>query len=142
MAKGDNAILPLYDDADHITCAVAAGQAVTSGRFVSPSGGFQSGPLLNPAAAATDGGNIQVATTGAGAKALGVAAYDAPNPADKVHVYTGRFVVPMTAGAAITAGQQVESNATGQPIPLATGVVNGIAVSTAANGATVYVRLS
>jgi hypothetical protein len=140
MAKGDNAILPLYEDADNLTAAVTA--AVTGGRFVSPSASFQSGPLLNAAAPATDGGNIQVAHTGAGLKALGVAAYDGPAVGDKIPVYTGRFVVPMTAGAAITAGQQVEANASGQPIPLAAGVSNGLAVSTAASGATVYVRLS
>jgi hypothetical protein len=142
MAKGDNAILPLYEDADHLTGAVASGQAVNGGRFVVPSGGFQSGPALNAGSPASDGGNLQVAQCGAGAKALGVAAYDAPNPGDKVHILTGRFVVPMVAGGNITAGAEVESDANGKPITLNTGRSNGIAVSTATTGNTVYIRFS
>jgi hypothetical protein len=141
MAKGDNAILPLFQDADEITCAVASGQSVTGGRFVSPSGGFQSSPLLNATTPATDGGNIQIAQTGAAARALGVASMDAGST-EKVMVYTGRFVIPMIAGANITAGQEVESDAAGKPIPLASGRPNGIAVSTATSGNTVYIRVS
>lgn len=141
MAKGDNPILPLYEDADHITGAVASAGSVLGGRFVVPSGGFQSSPLLNAATVATDGGNVQINQAGAGARALGVAAYDAPNPGDKVTIYTGRFVVPMVAGGSITAGQQVESDAAGKPITLATGVANGLAVSSASSGQTVYIRL-
>jgi hypothetical protein len=47
----------------------------------------------------------------------------------------------MVAGAAITGGNEVESNASGNPIPLASGRPCGQAVATAGNGATVYVRL-
>lgn len=139
MAKGDNGILPLFDDADHLTCRATG--AITGGRFVAPSGGFESGPLLNAASPATDGGNIKIAQAGAGVRALGVAAYDAAADGDKIHVYTGRFVVPMIAGANITAGVQVESDAAGKPITLASGVANGLAVSTATTGNTVWVRL-
>lgn len=142
MAKYDNGILPLFDDADHVTGAVATGQSVNGGRFVAPSGGFQSGPALTASSPANDGGNLQVAQCGAAAKALGVAAYDAPNPGDKVHIYTGRFIVPMTAGGNITAGQEVESDANGKPVTLASGRPNGIAVSSATSGNTVYIRLS
>lgn len=140
MAKGDNAILPLFQDADEITCRATG--AIVGSRFVVPSGGFESGPALSAASPASDGGNIKVAQAGAGAKALGVAAYDAAADGDKITVYTGRFVVPMTAGANITAGVEVESDAAGKPITLASGRSNGIAVSTATTGNTVYIRLS
>jgi hypothetical protein len=137
MATGDNSIVPLYEPGTRITAAVTA--AVTGGKFVRPSGNFQSGPLLSTA---SDGGNIQVATCGAGLRALGVAGYDGATAGDKIPVICGHdIVVPMTAGAAITAGQEVESDANGNPIPLATGRPNGMAISGAANGATVYIRL-
>jgi len=147
MAKGDNAILPLYDDADKVTCAVASGAAVSGGTFVVPSGGFQSSPILNAGTPATDGGNIQIATCGAGAKALGVAAMDAPTPGDKVLVFTGPgLVVPMVASGTVTAGQEVMSDANGKPTTWAFATSNankpnGIAVSTATDGNIVYIRL-
>jgi hypothetical protein len=142
MAKGDNAILPLFDDADHVTAAVAASSAVTAARFVAPVTGFQSGPALSASSPASDGGNLQVATCGAAAKALGVAAYDAPTPGDKVHIYTGRFIIGVTAGGTVTAGQEVESDSTGRAITLASGRPNGIAVSSATVGNVVYIRFS
>jgi hypothetical protein len=83
MAKGDNAILPLYDDADHITAVVTA--AVTGGRFVSPVRRLPVRAAAEPAAPATDGGNIQVAhTVRRRPKALGVAALRRPTPGDKI----------------------------------------------------------
>lgn len=137
MATGDNSVSPLYEPGSRITAAVTA--AVTGGKFVKISGNFQSGPLLSTAA---DGGNIQVATCTAGVKALGVAGYDGATAGDKIPVICGHdIVVPMTAGAAITAGNEVECDANGNPIPLATGRPCGMAISGAANGATVYVRL-
>lgn len=152
MAKGDNAILPLYDDGDHLTCAVTA--AVVGAHFVAPSGDLQSSPILNTSTVAVDGGNIQVATCGAGARALGVAAYDGPTAADKIHVYSGPgLVVPVIAGATVTAGEQVMSDSTGRAITFvqdvtpavgaaaATKVPNGLAVSSATVGLIVYIRL-
>lgn len=139
MAKGDNAILPLYDDADHLTGAATA--AITGGRFVAISGAFQSSPLLNATTVAVDGGNMQIATCGAGAKAIGVAAYDAAATGDKIHVYSGRQVVPCTAGATVAAGAEVESDSTGRAITLASGRSNGIALSAATVGNVVYVRI-
>lgn len=142
MAKGDNAILPLYDDADKLTCVVATGAAISGGTFVVPSGGFQSSPILNAGSVATDGGNIQIDTCGAGARALGVASMDAPDVADKVLVFTGPgLVVPMLASGTVTAAEEVESDANGLPMTLATGIANGLAVSTATDGNVVYIRL-
>lgn len=139
MAKGDNAILPLYDDADHLTGRATA--AIGGGRFVVISGDLEASPILSASAPSTSGGNMKIAQAGAGARALGVAAYDAAADGDKIHVYTGRQVVPMVAGANITAGVQVESDANGKPITLASGIANGIAVSTATSGNVVYIAL-
>lgn len=138
MAKGDNAILPLYEDADRITGRATA--AITGGRFVQISGDLEASPLLNAGSPSTTGGNVKVATCGAGVKAFGVASMDAAADGDKILVYTGDLVLPVTAGGTVTAGQQVESDSTGRAITLNTGVSNGIAVSSATVGNTVYVK--
>ena len=49
--------------------------------------------------------------------------------------------MPVTAGAAITAGAEVEVGASGKAITLASGKAVGRALTTAANNADVYVRL-
>ena len=51
------------------------------------------------------------------------------------------MIVPVTAGAAITAGQEVQSDATGQAIPLAAGKPAGLAMSGAAAGADCQVKI-
>lgn len=51
------------------------------------------------------------------------------------------MIVPVTAGAAITAGQEVEVGTAGQAIPLAAGKSVGLAVDSAANGADAAIRL-
>lgn len=146
MATGDNRIAPLYAEGADITAAITA--AVSSGTFVRPSGNFQAGPLLDvstPTAPLSGGNLAQVATCGAGQRAWGVAETDGAVAGDVIPVYTGPGqVVPMIAGATITAGQEVESDAVGKPIPWAGTVAtakNGLAIAGAANGATVYVRL-
>ena len=72
-------------------------------------------------------------------KVLGVAAFDAAVGA-QVSVI-GEGVVPVTAGAAITAGAEVEVGTGGKAITLASGKAVGRALTTAANNADVYVRL-
>jgi hypothetical protein len=113
MALGDNSIVPLYEPGTRITAAVTA--AVTGGKFVRPSGNFQSGPLLSTA---SDGGNVQVATCGAGLRALGVAGYDGPNAGDKIPLICGHdIVVPMTAGAARSRSPPAVRTASPCPAP-------------------------
>jgi hypothetical protein len=89
------------------------------------------------------GGNLpQVAQCVAGDRAFGVAGFDGANAGDVIPVINGPgIVVPMNAGAAITAGQEVQSDANGDAIPLAAGKSNGMALSGAGLGTTVYVRL-
>jgi hypothetical protein len=85
-------------------------------------------------------GMLKGATAAAGAKALGVAAYDAVSGAT-VPVLRGG-VVEVLAGAAITAGVEVEVNASGRAITLASGKSVGKACSSAsANGDTIFVAL-
>ncbi|WP_280317292.1 capsid cement protein [Nocardia wallacei] len=85
-------------------------------------------------------GMLKVATAAAGAKALGVAAFDAASGTTVAILRGG--VVEVTAGAAITAGAEVEVNASGRAIALASGKAVGKAVQSAsANGDTVFVAL-
>ncbi|MBF6328739.1 capsid cement protein [Nocardia transvalensis] len=85
-------------------------------------------------------GILKVATAVAGARALGVAAFDAAS-GNTVAVLRGG-VVEVTAGAAITAGAEVEVNASGRAITLASGKAVGKACSSAAaNGDTIFVAL-
>lgn len=130
--------IALYDDGDYLPCKASA--AVLGQRFVSVSGDRDAN------------GNIQVAHTAAGGKVLGVAQFDA-NPADPatdgyVTVATGDgLIMPVLAGAAIAAGASVVAGAAGVAVVAAgaAGTVQhaaGIAVSGAANGAVVFVRLS
>lgn len=128
MAKYDNQAVPFWTPAQALTAH--AGVALTGKRFVRVSG-----PRV--------GGNVQV-NHSAGADVLGVAAYDSP-AGDKVTV-NAVGIVPVTAAAAITAGQRVTSDATGQAA-VATGAAGatvayaGIAVDDAAAGADVPVLI-
>jgi hypothetical protein len=143
MALGDNTVLALFEPADDITAAVTA--AVTSGKFVKvAAAGLQGGPLLDissPTSPLTKGNLIQVTQCVAGDKAFGVTKWDTAAADDVVGLFTGNQIVPMIAGAAITAGQEIQSDAAGLPIPLAAGKANGLAVSNAAGAATVYIQL-
>lgn len=87
-----------------------------------------------------DSGNFVVATCGAGVKAVGVAAYDQAANGILPVKKRGK-IVPVTTGAAITAGQEVQSDAAGKAIPLATGRPNGLAHNSAAAGDDVFVEL-
>jgi hypothetical protein len=110
---------------------------VTGKRFVAPSGDVTGGPGLS-----TDNENMyRMAHCGAGLKPAGVAKYDVASGAKGgVHGQPGK-IVPVTTGAAITAGQQVQSDASGQAIVLAAGVPAGLAMSGAALGADCQVKL-
>jgi hypothetical protein len=109
---------------------------VTGKRFVAPSGNRTGGPGLS-----TDLANVyQCAHAGAGAHAVGVSKYDAAN-GSLGGAHTGG-IVPVTAGAAIAAGQAVQSDATGQAIPLAAGVKLGVCLNGAAGGADAEILLS
>lgn len=106
-----NDCIPFKRDGYDITCMVTA--AVTGKRCVVVSATRSSGPALS---ATAEGSVYKVATAGAGARPLGVAAWDQPTVNGFVNVIR-KGIVPITAGAAITAGQEVMSDASGKVVP-------------------------
>jgi hypothetical protein len=135
-----NDSIPYYTPAFDLPCQVTA--AVTGKRFVAISAARVSGPLL---AATADGGNYRVAQCGAGGRAVGVSKYDQGTVGGKLGIHR-IGVVPVTAGAAITAGQDIMSDATGQAVPWTSAASEankrlGTAMNDAANGADCEVSL-
>lgn len=120
-----NETIPYWQPGDTPTCHAKA--AVTGKRFVAISG-----PRV--------GGNPQVSPAGAGVKVFGVAGRDAA-AGTKVIAHT-EGIVPVTAGAALTAGQEVQSDATGQAIVLAAGKPAGSVVDDVALGADAPIQLA
>lgn len=107
------------DPGNDLTCY--AFSAITGRRFVEVAGVKDVG---SQALATTGvGGNIPVklATGAALKKPLGVSAYDqaTTGPTGKVPVLRGKKVVPVEAGAAMTANDQVMSDGTGRAITYA-----------------------
>jgi hypothetical protein len=71
-----------------------------------------------------------------------VAKYDVPSgTVGGMHGQPG-MIVPVTTGAAVTAGQQVQTDANGMAIPLAAGAIAGLAMSGAGSGADCQVKLA
>ena len=123
-----NECIPLSDEGENITAVTTA--AVTGKTFLGVTGAL---------AAGFPGSNVKVATTAAGAKPFGVAAYDAASSALVGVVKDG--VVPVTAGGTLAAGDEVEADASGKAIKLASGKAAGRAVSAATAGTDVFVDL-
>ncbi|MGW4325445.1 MULTISPECIES: capsid cement protein [Nocardia] len=84
-------------------------------------------------------GLIKVATAAAGAKAFGVAAYDAASGA-RVPIICGG-IVPVTAGGTIAFGAEIEVGSSGRAITLASGKAVGKAVEAGTNGNDILVRI-
>jgi hypothetical protein len=102
-----NESIPFYEPGKAITCYATA--AITGCRLVKISA-TRPGPELNTD---TTGGNLRVATCGAGQAAFGVAAYDALiNTILKVWHGSG-WIVPIFSVGALSAGVLVKSDATG-----------------------------
>lgn len=131
-----NDVQPYYEPATALTAQV--GTTVTGKRFVAISADRQAGPALNTS---STGGNIVVGPCGAGLKALGVANNDAAAGL-KVKVWVQNCVVPVTCGAvALTAGVEVQSDATGQAVVFASGIKLGLCLANAAVGADAQILL-
>jgi hypothetical protein len=128
-----NECIPYYDDGDHISGYCTA--AVTGKTFVKISG-TRSGGVFDPTATAlpADKGAPNINTATAAGRIFGVASYDGALHGFVDVVRGSKMVVPVTAGAAITAFEEVEVGANGKAVPLATGVAVGYALADCANG--------
>lgn len=117
-----NDLIPYFRPGQDITALATA--AVTGKRFVRISGNRTSGPGLS---ATAEGSVYRAQHCDAALHPVGVSKYDAP--------LNGMFgiarggIVPVTSGAAITAGQAVQSDANGKAIALAAGPKAGVAMS-------------
>lgn len=124
-----NELIPFMEKGERVTATPSA--AVTGKRFVSISGDK------------TDG-NFAVAPTGAAGKVFGVATWDAAVDV-RVTVITipSGYVVPVTTGEAIAAGDSVASGANGVAVVAASGAsACGIALTGAASGADAVIQLT
>ena len=122
-----NDCIPFFEDDTRFTCKATG--AIGGMHFVQLDGGRTSGPGL-VADSATDKSSVykvkQCAT--AGAKCFGVAAYDVAQ--NGLVTVIRRGVVPILAGADITAGAAVKADASGHVIPQGgTGDILGYAMS-------------
>jgi hypothetical protein len=129
-----NECIPFYDDGDEIP--VEASSGITGKTFCAITGrhsGYQAGTGIN-AGLDTDasGGNYMAATAGAGVAAAGVASYDAAT-GEKITLLR-RKILPVTAGATVTVGSQVECDASGRAINLNTGKALGVVLKAATVG--------
>lgn len=133
-----NECTPFKEPGSAITGKATA--AITGKRFVKITGnrtGGGAGGLSSDLANVYQVGPV----TATGDIPLGVSKYDAANGAlVGVHVQPG-VIVPVTAGATITAGQEVQTDATGQAIPLAAGKARGLALTGASAGADAEIKL-
>jgi hypothetical protein len=117
-----NEAIPYYEGAyaQHITVHFTS--AATGKRFCGPLTTFQSGPALGALTAAADGGNLQAAgVPAAGGQVGGVVKYDVASGAKGGVIRGAGVMLPVTSGAAVTAGDELEVDNTGRVIPFATG---------------------
>lgn len=120
-----NECIPFYEPGKRITFEATA--AVTGKRFLGVSGARASGE------------NVQAAHAGAGDPSIGVASFDVALGDLGTAISGG--VVPVTAGATVTAGEEVEADANGKAIPLASGKALGLALDDAALNADAQIKL-
>lgn len=110
-----NECIPFKEPGSRVTATTTA--AVTGKHAVAISGDLQ------------DDGTYSVALPTAGGRIFGIAAYDAPEGGRVPVIRTPGIILPVTAAAAVTAGSQVEVDATGAVVPLTTGAAIGTALT-------------
>jgi hypothetical protein len=134
-----NESIPYRDAGGAVTGKATA--AITGKRFVKISGNRTGG---GGGGLGTDLANVYQLSncTVAGEYTLGVSKYDAANGSlVGVHTTPGMHV-PVTAGATLTAGTAVMTDATGQAIPWTTGnIVAGYCMNGAASTADAEIKL-
>lgn len=122
-----NECTPLYRPGNEITCLTTT--AVFGKRFVNITANRDAGSGL-----------IKVGTPAAAGKVFGVAAADATTGKRVLVIRAG--VLPVTAAGTIAAGADVEVNASGAVVTLASGASVGKAVENGTNGSDVMVALT
>jgi hypothetical protein len=124
-----NECIPLYDDGDEIP--VHAANALTGKRFAVITGrqsGYAAGTGINIGLdTSSTGGNYTADVPAASVACAGVVAYDCAS-GDKVTLLR-RKVLPVTCGATVTVGSQVEVDNAGRVINLASGKAVGLALT-------------
>lgn len=125
-----NDLIPFKEDGERVTCTPSA--AVTGKTLVSISGDRQAD------------GTYTIAPAAAGGKAFGVAGWDAAAGATvTVVTIPSGHIVPVTAGAALAAGDSITPAAGGAAAVAAGGArACGIVLTGAANGADAVVQLT
>jgi len=139
-----NDLIPYKRPGEDVTGFAAA--AVTGKRAVQIAAAKPAGEKAEGLSTTGGGGTYRVALpSGAGANGgaakmiFGVAKYDAA--INKLVGVVREGIVPITASAAITAGQSLQIAADGTVVPFSTGVVIGYACDDCANGADCEVAL-
>ena len=128
-----NEAIPFYEPGGRLTAHAAV--AITGKRFVSlvspgrqfvppPTGTAQLSRSAGLSGEAS-GNNYKAGVPAAAAWCWGVASHDAAAGSKVTILCDPGMVVPVTAGAALTAGTEVQTDATGSAIPLAAGVPLG-----------------
>lgn len=90
---------------------------------------------------ALSGGNPKIGTATAGARPFGVAVRNSDIGQNVAVIRGTGTILPVISGAAITHGVDLEVDAQGRVIPLASGTAVGRALDTAATGADVFIEL-
>lgn len=136
-----NDCIPFKELATAVTAKASAAVSgktlvVISGDRTGGGGGGAEGSSTVGVGLSTDLENLyQVKVCGAGAKAFGVAGYDAAINAEvKLFLASHGIILPIVAGEALTAGWEVESNAEGKLVKLAAGKAVGLVLTKAASG--------
>lgn len=141
-----NECIPTKEAAYTQRQTVHVGYAVTGKTFGGPITGRQSGGLGGLAAdplAAGDGSNLIVnAAPAAGGEVSGVFTWDVASGGKAVIISGAGTQLPITSGAAIVAGNELQVDTAGRVIPFTTGRKVGKAITAAAGaGVDVEVRL-
>lgn len=136
-----NDLVRVREPGQDLPCQVTA--AVTGKRFVRISGARAN--KFNVLGSDASGNNHKVAQSAAGGHAVGVSKYDQATVGGKLGVACAG-IVTVTAGAGLTAGQYVMSDATGQAVPWVTAASEanqklGIATDDCLSGADAEVML-
>lgn len=131
-----NEAIPFYEEGDDLTGHCSA--AVTGKRFLKISANRQS---VRTVSDAVGGGNIVVAHADAAGRIVGVSSHDAPINTKVAVKRASKLVIPVTAGAALNAFQEVEVGAGGVAVPLDAGKAVGYVLADCANGADAQVCL-